>query len=483
MELIELIKQFSRKQYLVVSHYPRGHLTLAGALCGLVLVLLILPLGDDEDKANGRTEIALDIDLSPELEQNADTEQEQPDVVALSDFVITSHAKSQIEVQLILEDVTLWRNIEVKSGDNLSAIFSKVGLSDQDLFRVLNSSDEAKVLNQVYPGYQLEFLIPVNVDGDDELEQLRLLKSPLEGFLFTLNNNNNYDVESILNLPQLRPTFKVGTIADSLFMAGQREQIPAVTIMEMANIFGGVIDFILDPRAGDDFSILYDEKYLDGEFIGHGDILATQYTNQGKIFTAVRYIDKEGEAGYYNAEGESMRKVFLRSPLDVFRISSNFNPSRRHPILNTIRAHKGTDYAAPRGTPIRATSDGQVTRASRNGSFGNLVIVKHAGGFETKYAHLSKYANGVKKGKRVRQGDIIGYVGTTGSATGPHLHYEFLMGGVHQNPRTIIDKLPKAKSIDPAEMDSFRTQTADLLKRFSDMNSTTFISLNQPSAD
>ena len=482
MELIELIKQFSRKQYLVVFHYPRGHLTLAGALCGLVLVLLVLPLGDDEDKANGRTEIALDIDLNPELEQNADTEQEQPDALALSDFVIASHAKSQIEVQPILEDVALWRNIEVKSGDNLSAIFSKVGLSDQDLFRVLNSSDEAKVLNQVYPGYQLEFLIPPNVDGDGELEQLRLLKSPLEGFLFTLNNNN-YDVESILNLPQLRPTFKVGTIADSLFMAGQREQIPAVTIMEMANIFGGVIDFILDPRAGDDFSILYDEKYLDGEFIGHGDILATQYTNQGKIFTAVRYINEEGDAGYYNAEGESMRKVFLRSPLDVFRISSNFNPSRRHPILNTIRAHKGTDYAAPRGTPIRATSDGQVTRASRNGSFGNLVIVKHAGGFETKYAHLSKYANGVKKGKRVRQGDIIGYVGTTGSATGPHLHYEFLMGGVHQNPRTIIDKLPKAKSIDPAEMDSFRTKTADLLKRFSDMNSTTFISLNQPSAD
>ena len=482
MELIELIKQFYHKQYLVVSHYPRGHLTLAGALCGLVLVLLVLPRGGNEDEANGRTEIALDIDLSTELEKNADTEQEQSDALALSDFVITSHAKSQIEVQLILEDVTLWRNIEVKSGDNLSAIFSKVGLSDQDLFRVLNSSDEAKVLNQVYPGYQLDFLIPVNIDGDGELEQLRLLKSPLEGFLFTLNNNN-YDVESILNFPQLKPTFKAGTIADSLFMAGQREQIPAVTIMEMANIFGGVIDFILDPRAGDDFSILYDEKYLDGEFIGHGDILATQYTNQGKTFTAVRYIDKEGEAGYYNAEGESMRKAFLRSPIDVFRISSNFNPSRRHPILNTIRAHKGTDYAAPRGTPIRATSDGQVTRASRNGSFGNLVIVKHAGGFETKYAHLSKYANGVKKGKRVRQGDIIGYVGTTGSATGPHLHYEFLMGGVHQNPRTIIDKLPKAKSIDPAEMDSFHTQTVDLLKRFSDMNSTTFITLNQPSAD
>jgi murein DD-endopeptidase MepM/ murein hydrolase activator NlpD len=478
MELIELIKQFARRQYLVVSHYPREHLYIAGALGGLFLILLALPMGAADDAVDGRTEIALEIDLNQSAAASDQAPQvaiEPADALALSDFVITPEEK---EVTPVLEDVTVWQNIEVKSGDNLSAIFSKVGLSDQDLFRVLNSSDEAKVLNRVYPGYKLDFLIP----DDGELEQLRLLKSPLEGYLFTLNNNN-YDVESIVNFPQLKPAFKVGTIADSLFMAGQREQIPAVTIMEMANIFGGVIDFILDPRTGDDFSILYEEKYLDDEFIGHGDILATQYTNQGKTFTAVRYIDEEGEVGFYNADGESMRKAFLRSPLDVFRISSNFNPNRRHPILNTIRAHKGTDYAAPRGTPIRATSDGQVTRASRYGSFGNLVIIKHAGGFETKYAHLSKYGNGIKKGRRVRQGDIIGYVGSTGGATGPHLHYEFLMSGVHQNPRTIIDKLPKAESIEPAKMDRFNTQTASLLQRFSEMNSTRLITMNQPSAD
>lgn len=478
MELIELIKQFARRQYLVVSHYPREHLYLAGALGGLFLILLALPMGTEDDAVDGRTEIALEIDLNRSATASDQAPQvaiEPADALALSDFVITPEEK---EVTPVLEDVTVWQNIEVKSGDNLSAIFSKVGLSDQDLFRVLNSSDEAKVLNRVYPGYKLDFLIP----DDGELEQLRLLKSPLEGYLFTLNNNN-YDVESIVNFPQLKPAFKVGTIADSLFMAGQREQIPAVTIMEMANIFGGVIDFILDPRTGDDFSILYEEKFLDDEFIGHGDILATQYTNQGKTFTAVRYIDEEGEVGYYNADGESMRKAFLRSPLDVFRISSNFNPNRRHPILNTIRAHKGTDYAAPRGTPIRATSDGQVTRASRYGSFGNLVIIKHAGGFETKYAHLSKYGNGIKKGRRVRQGDIIGYVGSTGGATGPHLHYEFLMSGVHQNPRTIIDKLPKAESIEPAKMDRFNSQTAILLQRFSEMNSTRLITTNQPSAD
>ena len=176
-----------------------------------------------------------------------------------------------------------------------------------------------------------------------------------------------------------------------------------------------------------------------------------------------------------------MRKAFLRNPLDVFRISSNFNPRRRHPILNTIRAHKGTDYAAPTGTPVRATSDGRVTWAARNGSFGNLVVIQHAGGFETKYAHLSRYA--VSKGERVAQGEVIGYVGATGGATGPHLHYEFLMGGAHQNPRTVHKKLPKAESIDPAEMDRFRSQTAGLLEQFSNLNNSLVLSSNQPSAD
>ncbi len=468
MKLIDFSKKFIHKQILVIYHYPRNHFYLTSALCGLFVILLILPCGNNNEEVSARTQIPLEVALNPNRNE------QQTSSLALSDFVITA----DVATRPVVEYVSHWRNVEVKSGDNLSAIFSKIGLSDQDLFRVLGSSDEAKVLNQVYPGYQLDFLIP----NDGELEQLRFLKSPLEGYLFTLNTNN-YDVQSILNFPQVKPGFKVGTITDSLFMAGQRENIPAVTIMGMATIFGGVIDFILDPRHGDDFSILYEEKYLNGELIGNGDILATQYTNQDKTFIAVRYIDEEGEVGYYNVEGESMRKAFLRSPLDVFRISSNFTPNRRHPLLNTIRAHKGTDYAAPRGTLVRATSNGQVTRASRYGSFGNLVIVKHADGFETRYAHLSRYGNGIKKGRRVRQGDIIGYVGATGDATGPHLHYEFLMGDVHQNPRTFIDKLPEAESIDPSEMDRFRSQSAALLKRFSELNQSHLLTINQPSAD
>ena len=213
-----------------------------------------------------------------------------------------------------------WEKFEIASGDSLSSLFGQVGLNDGDLFTLLNSSAEAKVLNRIYPGYKLEFNIPAT----GRLEQLRVLKNPLEGYLFT-RNDSGYSVDTIIKTPEIRQTFKVGTISDSLFLAGKREQIPATTIMEMANIFGGVIDFILDPRTGDEFSILYEEKYLDGEFIGHGEILASRFVNQGKVFTAVRFIDNEGEVGYYNPEGESMRKAFLRSPLDVFRISSNFN--------------------------------------------------------------------------------------------------------------------------------------------------------------
>lgn len=364
---------------------------------------------------------------------------------------------------VIPENLTegMWTELEVQSGDNLSALFTKVGLKAQDMYRVLNSSDEAKILNTLYPGYQLSFQIP----EPGKLAQLKVLKSPLEGYVFTLDQDN-YVVETITRTADIVPAFKEGNIVDSLFMAGQRAQIPAIAIMDMADIFGGVIDFILDPRAGDSFSILYEEKYLDGQYISNGDIIAAQFINQGKQYTAVRYINEEGQVGYFNTEGESMRKAFLRTPLDVFRISSNFNLQRKHPILNTIRAHRGTDYAAPRGTPVRATADGTVTWAARSGSFGKLIVIQHDGEFETKYAHLNDYGAGIKKGARVRQGEVIGYVGTTGSSTGPHLHYEFLVNGVHKDPRTMLEQMPKTFSIDASEMPRFRAQTEEILKNF-----------------
>jgi murein DD-endopeptidase MepM/ murein hydrolase activator NlpD len=471
------LSELISRQLSIISHYPRGHAYLLGGLGVCMLGLLALPSESSNagpalttlpvtskaiDSNTGFESIAISPQPAAAAAQNPMPTLEAVDGDRVEDLNSAS-ASTQSDSLVSSEKDTQppqWKKHSIASGDSLSSLFSKVGLNDGDLFTLLNSSAEAKVLNRVYPGYQLEFKIPTN----GELEQLRVLKNPLEGYLFT-RTGETYSVDTIVKTPEIRQTFKVGTISDSLFLAGKREQIPATTIMEMANIFGGVIDFILDPRAGDEFSILYEEKYLDGKFIGHGEILASRFVNQGKVFTAVRYIDDEGEVGYYNPEGESMRKAFLRSPLDVFRISSNFNPSRRHPVLNTIRAHKGTDYAAPTGTPIRATSDGRVTFSGRKGSFGNLVIIKHSGGFETKYAHLNKFG-AYKKGARVRQGDVIGYVGSTGSATGPHLHYEFLVNGVHKNPRTIVDKLPKARSVDPDQLENFKSQTAGLVDQF-----------------
>ena len=447
MDLFESSKQFLKECY------PRDHLSIAGVLSLIILIFVATPPdGDNAGSSIARNKISVPISLVTK----ESAELPVPEKL-IHQQELSPKTPSKIDDS--------WQTFGIRSGDNLSEIFLNLGLTDQDLFRVLNSSDEAQILNRIFPGYELRFL----VSNSGELDKLQVLKNPLEGYIF-IRDGVRYRVEEIAKEAQILPTFKVGVIEDSLFLAGQKEQIPAAHLMEMANIFGGVIDFMLDPRQGDSFNILYGEKYLNGTFVGHDDILVTQFINQGRTFTAIKYINKNGQSGYYSPEGESMRKAFLRNPLDVFRISSNFNPRRRHPILNTIRAHKGTDYAAPKGTPIRATSDGRVTRASRYGSFGNLVTIKHSGGFETKYAHLSRFAPGISRGDRVRQGEVIGYVGSTGGATGPHLHYEFLVNGIHQNPRTMLDKLPKAESIHPEEMALFLEQSEKLLDQFYELS-------------
>jgi murein DD-endopeptidase MepM/ murein hydrolase activator NlpD len=350
---------------------------------------------------------------------------------------------------------------EVKPGDNLSLIFARAGLSPRDVYEVSHSKPQTPILANLFPGYSLEF----SFDDNKELESLAVVKSQLEKYVFTRIDEDSYGTEQITRDPEVRQVFREAEIDDSLFLAARRGGMSAGVTMELAGIFGGVIDFLLDTRRGDTFNLLYEEKYLNGEYLGYGRILAAQFTNQGDTYTAVRYVNSDGEVDFYNPDGESMRKAFLRNTVDFTRISSNFTLSRKHPILNTIRAHKGTDYAAPRGTPVVAAGDGRVTWAGRNGSFGKLIVIQHGERFQTKYAHLNDYANGVKKGKRIKQGDIIGYVGTTGGATGPHLHYEFLMDGVHRNSRTIHDQLPKAKSVSPSELQRFEEHTQILLSQ------------------
>lgn len=351
------------------------------------------------------------------------------------------------------------KKVIVKTGDNLSLIFNRVGLSAADVQELINNAENESVLNHLYPGYELTLFF----DTSGRLTIVNVMESDLLTHHYEKEQAGGYSYSLIERVPEIRQTLREATITDSLFLSAQQNGIPAGITMETAGIFGGVIDFILDVREGDSFKVLYEEKFLDGKFVDNGKVLAAQFTNQGTVHTALRYTNAVAQSNFYNPQGESMRKAFLLNPVDFTRISSGFNPVRKHPILNTIRAHKGTDYAAPRGTPVVATADGRISFAGRNGSFGNLVVIKHDDRFETKYAHLNGYARGVLSGARIRQGQVIGYVGSTGSATGPHLHYEFLMDGVHRNSRTIHQSLPKADSIPEEELPLFRQQTTDLL--------------------
>lgn len=342
-----------------------------------------------------------------------------------------------------------WVEETVRKGDNLSLIFKRAGFNTRDVYAVVNQAPDGKRLARIYPGQTIAFQAGEN----NELAAVKHTRSALETIIYRRTENGfSSDVEK--REPERREAWASGVIDSSLFLAGQEAGLSQNVIMELANIFGGVIDFILDPRQGDTFHLIYEELYLDGEKMSDGEIIAAAFTNQGETFKAYRYADSEGHTSYYNADGVSMRKAFLMAPVDFTRISSNFNPRRRHPIYKTNRPHRGIDYAARRGTPVFAAGDGRVTHSGYSKANGNYVVIQHGEKYVTKYLHLHKRS--VKKGQRVDQSQIIGTVGSTGAATGPHLHYEFLMNGVHRNPRTIHKKLPKAKSLPEAEIERFR---------------------------
>lgn len=451
MNLVDLFKQLFHK--LIAERLPYRHqLACLGLLASLVILVMMPDSQLGATQINSMTSpLSSGSDFSSSSFNPLQTESIVNDALAVPDPFQAESSLDELLDQRVFA--------EVRNGDNLSLIFDRVGLSPQDVYRVSNSGDDARILTRLYPGYQLAF----NITDDNTLQALEVILNPKESYLFNLGEDQRYRVEHQVREPDLVPVFKEATIADSLFLAAQRGGISAGVTMEIAGIFGGVIDFLLDTRAGDTFNVIYEEQYIDGEFISNGNIQVAQYTNQGETYTAIRYENLAGEVDFYNPQGESMRKAFLRNPVDFTRISSNFTLSRRHPILNTIRAHKGTDYAAPTGTPVVAAGDGRITWASRNGSFGNLVVIQHGDRFETKYAHLSQFARTARVGARVRQGDVIGYVGMTGGATGPHLHYEFLVDGVHRNPRTVHEMLPKAESVPAEEMDRFRQHSQIIL--------------------
>ena len=357
-------------------------------------------------------------------------------------------AVTEGQIQSIETTPLTWNDVTVRSGDNLSLIFNRAGFSDRDVFDV-TSGVQGQALRRIFPGQLIGFA----ADEAAELIAVRHIESPLKQTVYS-KNEGQFVSEVIVRETETRERSVAITIDSSLFLAGDQAGLSAAIIMELAAILGGVIDFALDPRRGDDIVILFEENYLDGEKFSDGNILAASFNNNGRLVEAYRYTDSLGDTGYFDADGVSMRKAFLKAPLDFTRVSSSFNPNRLHPIYKTKRPHRGTDYAAPRGTPVYAAGDGRVIDAGYTRPNGNYVFIQHGEGFKTHYLHLNKKR--VKRGDRVTQGQVIGTVGSTGAATGPHLHYEFLVNGVHRNPRTVHKILPKAKSLPDSEIPRFK---------------------------
>ena len=331
---------------------------------------------------------------------------------------------------------------EVKSGDSLSKVLSNKGISAQDIYKVSLADKKQKTLLQMRPGQKLNF---TTNEASGELTRLTLILNRLDSVTFE-RNDNEFSRTDTSRTPEIVQTYKEAEINNSLFVDGLRSGIEQALLIELANIFGWDIDFALDIRKGDSLSMLYEEKFLDGEKIGHGNIIAAQFINNGRTYQAIRYKTGKG-ANYYTPDGMAMRKAFIRTPVDFTRISSKFNPNRLHPIFKTSRPHRGVDYAAASGTPVKAAGDGRISFAGKQNGYGNVVIIDHGRGYQTLYAHLRGFARGTKRGVKVQQGRIIAYVGQTGWATGPHLHYEFRINGTHKNPVTVRlpndDPMPK----------------------------------------
>lgn len=431
-------------------YYPKSHLLAASGVAALLsLALLVFPSREVEAK---KTFLDLRLDAAHELAPLEIAEPSPETDTAHSPFASTSvtdqQATNQVPSEPQPEANPLLKEITVANGDTLSTVFAKVGLPQSTVHEVLASSKEAKQLSRLRIGQRLEFEL-------DEQGGLARLSSPINRLesLQLEKTDSGYSFKKDKLKPDVTTAYAYGQIESSLFLAAKRAGLSHNLTMDLANVFGYDIDFAMDIRKGDSFEVVYEEKTIDGERVGTGNILAARFTNRGKNYTAVRYTNKQGNTSYYTADGTSMRKAFIRTPVDFARISSRFSNGRKHPILNKIRAHKGVDYAAPHGTPIKSAGDGKVILAGRKGGYGNTVIIQHGNRYRTLYAHMQGFAKGVRNGSQVKQGQIIGYIGTTGLSTGPHLHYEFQVDGVHVDPLGL--KLPMADPIAQNEKQRF----------------------------
>jgi murein DD-endopeptidase MepM/ murein hydrolase activator NlpD len=357
-------------------------------------------------------------------------------------------------------------DLTVARGDSLDVLFRRNDLDLGDLAAMVGLSEAAEYLKILKPGDSIEL-----THAGRRVLSLRRELNEID--VLAIDRVGDGFVAEVLHRDVERRTVGAhGVIRTSLFEAGVDAGMADAVTMQMAHMFQWDIDFIQDVRVGDSFTVVYEELWRDGDKLRNGEIVAAEFVNQGKVFRAARYVDTNGDSGYYTPEGRSVRRAFVRAPVEFTRISSNFNPNRRHPVLNTLRAHQGVDYAAPTGTPVIAAGDGKVTFRGTKGGYGNAVILQHGDNISTLYGHLSRFGK-QRSGARVKQGEVIGYVGQSGLATGPHLHYEYRIGGVHKNPRTV--PLPMAEPVSPEYRDDFLATTSPLWRQLDVYQQTRFV--------
>lgn len=394
------------------------------------------------------------------IELVTEAAQAVPAVTAVEDAagvaLETSGQADTADTSLDVPEASEWITVTVKSGQTISTLIESEGMLKYDWMELMALGKDVKRLKQLRAGEK----ILLRKDAENRLEELVYELDELRT-LQVRRVNDKLEPLVVTTELESRIAEAKGSITSSLFADGAKAGLSTALIMEMADIFNYDIDFALDLRDGDRFAVVYDQLYKNGEKLRDGHILAAEFVNQGKVHRAVRYVGKNGKVAYYSADGQALRKAFMRTPVDFARISSGFNLKRRHPILNVIRAHKGVDYAAPTGTPIKASGDGKVQFVGVKGGYGRVVILQHGKRYTTLYGHLSKFRAGLKSGSKVSRGQVIGYVGKSGLATAPHLHYEFRVNGAHVNPIKVV--LPRADGLSREQLAEWRKQNAGVL--------------------
>ena len=435
-----------------MNSYPKSHLKAASALT----VLLAIAIGTlpAKQEATIETPVSLEVTIS-------ESKSESPEVSALT-------------LQDQMAPRNQWVHIKVKRGDNLARIFHRVNLPATDLQNIIGLGEDVASLRKILPGQEFS----LQLDQSGRLLAIRYQKTALETLLVD-RVEDSFAIRWETAEPEKIIVYKSATITKdkpSLYHAGIAAGLSDNLIMKLSYIYQWDISFALDLRTGDSFSLMYEEIYVDGEKVEEGNIIAATFINMGKVHQAVRYTDLAGRSDYYTPTGHSMRKAFIRDPVHFSYISSSFNLRRLHPIHKSVMPHRGIDYAAKAGTPVIASGDGHVTTRRQNYASGRYIVIQHGEKYTTKYLHLSAFARGIKPGAKVKQGQTIGYVGSSGWATGPHLHYEFLVRGVNRNPKTA--KLPLAAAVAKDEMQRFRTATQPVLAQLEVITGGGFASAN-----